>query len=82
VSFPLGHAEAIVFAVLGSFDVARLDLWYLEGSQADVAAELNDEIVAMGFCVAAEFLELAVSHPDFVDVGALGGFETHYQFII
>jgi hypothetical protein len=62
-----------VLAVFGPFDVLRTDLGDLERAEADVGAELDNEVVASAADRAPEVLEVVVSEPDFrfVPVGRL-----------
>jgi len=57
-----------VIAIGCPFHVLRSDLRNFEGSEADVAAQLDDEIVAMVRRHSSEFVKFGVGHPDLVFV--------------
>ena len=75
-----GDAQAVVIAAGGSFDVFRAELRDFEGAEADVATELEDEVVAVGGGRAPEAVEFGVGHPDVVVVWLVGGFEPHVAY--
>ena len=78
--FASGDAQAVVIAAGGSFDVFRAELRDFEGAEADVATELEDEVVAVGGGRAPEAVEFGVGHPDVVVVWLVGGFEPHVAY--
>lgn len=78
--FPLWDTLAVVVAVLGAFDVCRSYLRDLEGPQADVAAQLDDKVVAVTRRSPPEVLELVVSHPELVLVVLPSHLESHVNF--
>ena len=78
--FASRDAQAVVIAVGGAFDVFGAELGDFEGAEANVAAELEDEIVAVGGGGAPEAVEFGVGHPDVVVVGLVGGFESHVGY--
>jgi len=71
-----------VVAVRGPFDVLRLHLRYLESTEADITAQLENDIVPVVLGMSTEFLELVVSHPDLVLVLFLGRFLSHVTFYV
>ena len=69
-------------AVRGPFDVLRLHLRYLESTEADITAQLENDIVPVVLGMSTEFFELVVSHPDLVLILFLGRFLSHVTFYV
>jgi hypothetical protein len=67
-----------VLAALALCDITRCGLWDFEGAEADVRAELDDDVVTLAPRRSPEVLDLPVGEPDFVFVAA-GRFNTHYD---
>ena len=61
---PAWHAQAVGAAV-GGVDVLGLDLWHLKGTEADVGAELDDDVVALCDSAPAEVVDIVVGQPQF-----------------
>lgn len=76
----LWNAEAVVITVGCSLDVFRVNLWNLEGTESDVATELDDEIIARVHRRATQLLEFVVGHLDLVFVRLGGRLQSHSRF--
>lgn len=68
-----GNVKPVLTAV-GGLDVSWLDLWDLEGTKADIGAELDDDVVTVACSGASKVFDLVVSQPDFVSVIAVRPF--------
>src|SRR5699024_4946937 len=79
--FALGHAQEVVAVVVDDLSawVLRGDLWYLERAQADLAAETDDKLVAVGGGRSAESLVLVGCEPTLLELAISGTFDSHYR---
>jgi hypothetical protein len=75
---PMWNAKAVLSRFL--LDAARLDLWDLERAQADVRAQLDDDVVSLARGGTAEILDLVVGHPDLGFVVTLRRFKSHVDY--
>ena len=79
---PLRHAEMVVLAVLGAFDVLWLDLWDFERPKSDVPAQLLDYIVAVTLDGSPQFFEFLIGHPDVECPLPAGALQTHCRIVM
>jgi hypothetical protein len=79
--FAFGDAQEVVGVVLDDLPawMRGRDLWYFERAQADLTAEADDKLVAVGGGCPAEGLVLVRGEPTLLELAVGGTFDSHYR---